>query len=762
MNFLHPGLALAALGSIALPIAIHLLFRRRRTPIDWAAMDLLREAIRRTNRKLRFEQWLLLALRCLCVLVIGLAIAVPMSDSTILEGRTPRLWMLIVDNGATSALTLGAESELDRLRNEARRALTTRGPHDAVGIITAAVPPRVVLAPTTDAVQIEQELSRIESAQTPSDLPRALELAREASLSGSPSEGGLSSSGAATRVVVASGFRRASLPDGVDLSKGVTKPETTKPTPSASETLGSSQSVEYLAVAPASEAPTDVRITRVESRPSPSGDALSLRATLVREGSDLSPAQSRVRVAGEGFTSPPTRTTQWDAGQSEASLEFQLVRATSTQDIAAPRNMSPHSAVQVILDDDVLAVGNAYFNVVDVRRELEVGVIGRRGSFDESDIERIPASLWVSRALAPGAGSGMRIRELDPSACDARALLGLDAVVIARPDLLAASAVDALAAFVHSGAVAVVLPTGDAIAQPWGATLFPRMGVSARTDAEAHTESNGVRLSEEQPTSALLASLHPELAALTAPIEVTRVLAIHGASSAEVILTLSDGTPFVVAQIPTATSGSTTPGLVVAFASAPELTWSNLPVKPLMVPLFQELIRAGISLAARSAETVVGEHLRAQPSTLFRSHTGSTLATSADGVSESVASEPGIWRSDAGDVVVTNVRESALAITPSTSESVRQAFASLGGVRIAQASDEESLKETHTAGKWSAALFAFGLAVLFLEGLLSRLFSHASVARAGRADHGITAVGRVRGGSNSRSREERVMVGGST
>ena len=68
MNFLHPGIALAAVGAIALPIIIHLLFRRRRIPVDWAAMELLREAVKRTSRRLRFEQWLVLALRALAVL----------------------------------------------------------------------------------------------------------------------------------------------------------------------------------------------------------------------------------------------------------------------------------------------------------------------------------------------------------------------------------------------------------------------------------------------------------------------------------------------------------------------------------------------------------------------------------------------------------------------------------------------------------------------------------------------------------------------
>jgi hypothetical protein len=41
MNFLHPGLAMAALGAAALPIVLHLLLRRPRvTP--WPSTMLLR------------------------------------------------------------------------------------------------------------------------------------------------------------------------------------------------------------------------------------------------------------------------------------------------------------------------------------------------------------------------------------------------------------------------------------------------------------------------------------------------------------------------------------------------------------------------------------------------------------------------------------------------------------------------------------------------------------------------------------------------
>ena len=75
LTFSSPGLAIAAGMAVAVPVAIHLLMRRRRKPVEWAAMELLREALRRVERKRRVERWLLLAVRCLLVICAGLAIA---------------------------------------------------------------------------------------------------------------------------------------------------------------------------------------------------------------------------------------------------------------------------------------------------------------------------------------------------------------------------------------------------------------------------------------------------------------------------------------------------------------------------------------------------------------------------------------------------------------------------------------------------------------------------------------------------------------
>jgi hypothetical protein len=63
------------LAAVGIPIVIHLLNRRRYRMLDWAAMQFLLESIKRNRRRLRIEELILLALRCMVLLVLGVALA---------------------------------------------------------------------------------------------------------------------------------------------------------------------------------------------------------------------------------------------------------------------------------------------------------------------------------------------------------------------------------------------------------------------------------------------------------------------------------------------------------------------------------------------------------------------------------------------------------------------------------------------------------------------------------------------------------------
>ena len=65
------------LAVAAAPILIHLWSRRRYREMSWAAMEYLLAALRQSRRRLRFEQWLLLLIRTLIVVLVVLAVAEP-------------------------------------------------------------------------------------------------------------------------------------------------------------------------------------------------------------------------------------------------------------------------------------------------------------------------------------------------------------------------------------------------------------------------------------------------------------------------------------------------------------------------------------------------------------------------------------------------------------------------------------------------------------------------------------------------------------
>jgi succinate dehydrogenase/fumarate reductase cytochrome b subunit len=58
-----------------LPVIIHLLNRLRYQTVRWAAMMFLRSADREASRRAKIRQWIILAARCLMLLVFLLALA---------------------------------------------------------------------------------------------------------------------------------------------------------------------------------------------------------------------------------------------------------------------------------------------------------------------------------------------------------------------------------------------------------------------------------------------------------------------------------------------------------------------------------------------------------------------------------------------------------------------------------------------------------------------------------------------------------------
>lgn len=112
--------AVAAVATV--PLIIHLLNRRRFRIIQWAAMDFLKEAVRRNRRIVELRDLLLLALRTACLILFGLALARPYFESTATT-RTPDQpihAVIVIDNSSSMAYETGNDTLMDRAKEKAK------------------------------------------------------------------------------------------------------------------------------------------------------------------------------------------------------------------------------------------------------------------------------------------------------------------------------------------------------------------------------------------------------------------------------------------------------------------------------------------------------------------------------------------------------------------------------------------------------------------------------------------------------------------
>ncbi len=145
--FISPALFFGGAAAVAAPILIHLLARRRFKRIRWAAMDFLIHAERRNKRRLRMEEWILLALRCLAVLFIAAMVArpflKPVGASALWGGsqRTERIF--VIDDSLSMAYETPEGTPFEQAKTAVRRLIDSiRGqtPGDSVTILRMSAP----------------------------------------------------------------------------------------------------------------------------------------------------------------------------------------------------------------------------------------------------------------------------------------------------------------------------------------------------------------------------------------------------------------------------------------------------------------------------------------------------------------------------------------------------------------------------------------------------------------------------------------------
>ena len=176
MSFLTPLMLIGILG-VAVPIAIHLIGRRRAKVVRFAALDFLLASKRKTARRLQLREKLLFLVRALVCLAIPLALAKPVT-SCASRGpeveRGPQAAVLVIDDSFASTYRLGDRSILARQVEEALHILAQLGPEAEVAVIRAAEAADNPGELTREHLRIRDALDGMEASARPADLDRAL------------------------------------------------------------------------------------------------------------------------------------------------------------------------------------------------------------------------------------------------------------------------------------------------------------------------------------------------------------------------------------------------------------------------------------------------------------------------------------------------------------------------------------------------------------------------------------------------------------
>lgn len=570
MTFVTTSLAIAGVAAASVPILIHLLLRRRRRPMAWAAMSLLMEAARRHRRRSRLEQIVLLALRSIIVAMLGVALAQPLigERAAILGTRTLHL---VIDDGIASGLVESdGRTTLERQTGEAADVIGSLAGNDRVSVTLAGSPVRrLVFGPSTDHRSTIRAIEGLSSREGATDLAGALELV----------ESGIEETGS-QEIHVFSDFRRGSVDDR-------------RRPPAIRDS--SDRRVELVASRPTDVVDANTQVVSIETARTPlstagAGDLLLVEVGLRRSG-ELAESVTNVRLEGDAIAGVENRKVEWPAGRSEARIDFQI------------RVDEDGGLLEAVIDPDALPLDDRRVTIVPGREATGVLLVDRDDLGSGTRLDRLRGTDWFERALLPSPDTtiveAIEVDRVDPATIGVRDLEGISLLVLGRPDLVPEDFNPTLADWVRRGGVVVVLPPGQETIRAWASPMLESLDLPWAVALEPTTFDPPRRLPSEQPRSPLTGLIGSEMIELAPSVRIERALPIEGVPDGDLVLVDETGDP-VVLDAPVGA------GRVVFFAVTPDLEWTDLPVRPLMVPLVQEIARQGTALSRRGGDGVVG------------------------------------------------------------------------------------------------------------------------------------------------------------
>jgi hypothetical protein len=177
LSFTHAAF-LAGLASLAIPILIHLLLRRKKVRLRFSTLQFFLKKDEKTGRRRKLFHWLLLAARlCLLALLVS-AFARPFlpESASASHSHQKRQVVLVLDRSASVQATDTGVSRWSRARDLMRKTVAEMKPDDEVALVDCAAP-AAILSPFVRAEQLEPLIESLEPGFGEGDVGDGLQLA---------------------------------------------------------------------------------------------------------------------------------------------------------------------------------------------------------------------------------------------------------------------------------------------------------------------------------------------------------------------------------------------------------------------------------------------------------------------------------------------------------------------------------------------------------------------------------------------------------
>lgn len=604
MNFLNVAL-LGGIAAFSIPLIIHLLNRSRFKTLDWGAMHLLDSVVASNSRRIRLEQLLLLLIRCAIPALLAFCLARPvLTQWRSLPGDAPASTVILLDNSYSMDALGKSGTRISEAIDDTRQIVNSVGKgSDTSVILTGGVPAALFETPVFDTKAITDQLAFLETGRGATSLQQTLEI-------GSSVIAGMASS--RRNLVLISDFQVADVdaltPAQIDQFRQQIAAQAVPPQVTLIQRSG--------------ERTNNIAIENVE-----------LSTTALGVGQQF---KVRVRIKNFGTLDVPEARLQFLVDDQVVGLTEIAVAADATAQALFVHKFEAAGSHVLKFDIDAgdeLKTDNRFLAVVDVIDSIEVlmidGAPSREPMRSETD--------FLSVALTPFSMGRMQLADLVETRIvgvdevDDEALGWARVVIMANVSKVDEERLRNLNDFVQRGGGLIVFAGNQVNVDWYNRTFYKQHGLyplpiqgTGGGDGKDDTGARIVAQYFDHPALQIFNSGNSssnELAQADIaqwyvlgnanPASENRIQAVSNKSQSEteridpatsVLLRLDSGDPLLVEK-------PIGKGFVIACATTADADWTNLPLRPVFLPLVQQLVTSIATRGVPASNLAAGETL---------------------------------------------------------------------------------------------------------------------------------------------------------